>query len=112
MINPENKKAVIELSQTINVTDQVSLATRKLNLLSIKLLEFDYYRRLPEDRKTKEGYEERLTSVKSAAKQALRENAIILERLRILDNVDTEGWTTVRKKAKKLEEKRNESADY
>ena len=105
MINPENKKAVIELSQTINVTDQISLATRKLNLLSIKLLEFDYYRRLPEDRKTKEGYEEKLTSVKSAAKQALRENAIILERLRILDNVDTEGWKTIRKKAKKLEEK-------
>ena len=105
MINPENKKAVIELSQTINVTDQISLATRKLNLLSIKLLEFDYYRRLPEDRKTKAGYEEKLTSVKSAAKQALRENAIILERLRILDNVDTEGWTTIRKKYKKLEEK-------
>ena len=105
MINPENKKAVIELSQTINVTDQISLATRKLNLLSIKLLEYDYYRRLPEDKKTKEGYEERITSVKSAAKQALRENAIILERLRILDDVDTEGWKTIRKKYKKLEEK-------
>lgn len=105
MINPENKKAVIELSQTINVTDQISLATRKLNLLSIKLLEYDYYRRLPEDRKTKEGYEERLISIKSAAKQALRENAIILERLRILDDVDTEGWKTIRKKYKKLEEK-------
>ena len=104
MINPENKKAVIELSQAINVTDQISLATRKLNLLSIKLLEYDYYRRLPEDRKTKEGYEERLISIKSAAKQALRENAIILERLRILDNVDTESWATIRKKAKKLEE--------
>ena len=104
MINPENKKAVIELSQTINVTDQISLATRKLNLLSIKLLEYDYYRRLPEDRKTKEGYEERLISIKSAAKQALRENAIILECLRILDNVDTESWATIRKKAKKLEE--------
>lgn len=102
MINPENKKAVIELSQTINVTDQISLATRKLNLLSIKLLEYDYYRRLPEDRKTKEGYEERLISVKSAAKQALRENAIILERLRILDDVDTEGWKTIRKKYKKI----------
>ena len=105
MINPENKPAVIELSQTINVTDQISLATRKLNLLSIKLLEYDYYRRLPEDRKTKEGYEERLISIKSAAKQALRENAIILERLRILDDVDTEGWKTIRKKYKKLEEK-------
>ena len=105
MINPENKKAVIELWQTINVTDQISLATRKLNLLSIKLLEYDYYRRLPEDRKTKEGYEERLISIKSAAKQALRENAIILERLRILDDVDTEGWKTIRKKYKKLEEK-------
>ena len=105
MINPENKKAVIELSQAINVTDQISLATRKLNLLSIKLLEYDYYRRLPEDRKTKEGYEERLISIKSAAKQALRENAIILERLRILDDVDTEGWKTIRKKYKKLEEK-------
>ena len=105
MINPENKKAVIELSQTINVTDQISLATRKLNLLSIKLLEYDYYRRLPEDRKTKEGYEERLISIKSAAKQALRENAIILERLRILDDVDTEGWKTIRKKYKKIEEK-------
>ena len=105
MINPENKKAVIELSQTINVTDQISLATRKLNLLSIKLLEYDYYRRLPEDRKTKEGYEERLISIQSAAKQALRENAIILERLRILDDVDTEGWKTIRKKYKKLEEK-------
>ena len=104
MINPENKKAVIELSQTINVTDQISLATRKLNLLSIKLLEYDYYRRLPEDRKTKEGYEERLISIKSAAKQAFRETAIILERLRILDNVDTESWATIRKKAKKLEE--------
>lgn len=101
MINPENKKAVIEISQTINVTDQISLATRKLNLLSIRLLEFDYYSRLPEDRKTKEGYEERLTSVKSAAKQALRENAIILERLRLLDKVDTEGWATIRNKAKK-----------
>lgn len=106
MINPENKKAVIELSQTINVTDQISLATRKLNLLSIKLLEFDYYRRLPEDKQTKGGYEDRITSVKSAAKQALRENAIILERLRILDDVDTEGWKTIRKKCKKLEEKK------
>ena len=103
--NLVNKKSVTEVSYRVNEGEQINLAIRKMNLLGIRLMEYDYYRTLSEDKQTRGGFDEKTASVQSASKQALKEIYIILEKLRILDVVDTETWAAIRKKQRKMEER-------